>query len=213
MGVSASISVFAGQVATHWPDKAPSAIGKTEFKGKVRLTKTGLANDAQADLEAHGGFEKALHHYPADHYPTWTDELGHNTRFQAGGFGENVSTHGLTEDDVCIGDVFSIGTARIQISQGRQPCWKLSAHTGEDRMAYLVRKTLRTGWYYRVLEEGEVATGDKITLIDRASDAHSVKTVTEAYFNPRLDPDTARELAEIETLFSGWRDSFLDRAG
>jgi len=68
-------------------------------------------------------------------------------------------------------------------------------------------------WDYRVLEEGEIANGDKITLINRAPDAHSVKTVTEAFFNPRLDPDTARKLAEIETLFSGWRDSFLDRAG
>lgn len=212
MGVTAPISLFVGQVATPWPGKAPSAIHKVKYTGKIRLTKTGLAKDSQADLEAHGGTEKALHHYPSDHYAAWAAELGDNIRFQAGGFGENVSTQGLTEEDVCIGDVFSIGAARVQISQGRQPCWKLSAHTGEDRMAYLVRKSLRTGWYYRVLEEGDVASGDALTLVDRAPKGHTVKEVTEAFFNPRLDPNTARQFAKIDTLFSGWRDSFAERA-
>lgn len=213
MGVTASLSLFAGQVSTPWADKAPSAIGKSPCADRVRLTKTGLVVDAQADLEAHGGFEKALHHYPADHYTAWSADLGKNKRFRPGGFGENISTHGITEEDVCIGDVFSIGSARVQINQGRQPCWKLAAHTGEDRMAYLVRKTLRTGWYYRVLEEGDVATGDSIALLERDPTGHTVKEVTQAFFNPRLDPDTARKFAAIETLFPGWRDSFVERAG
>ena len=211
MDISASFTLFAGQVSTPWPNKAPSAIAKSKCVGRTRLTKTGLVNDAQADLNAHGGMEKALHHYPADHYFAWRAELGENTRFRPGGFGENISTRGLTEEDVCIGDIFSLGTARVQISQGRQPCWKLSAHTGEDRMAYLVRRTLRTGWYYRVLEEGHLTPGENITLIDRDPRARTVKEVTRAFFHPRLDPGTARELAEIETLFPGWRKSFAER--
>ncbi len=212
MALIASLSLFAGDVASPWPGKAPSAIDKSKCAGRVYLTKTGLASDQQADLIAHGGHEKALHHYPEDHYSVWSTELGTNTRFQSGGFGENISTQGIIEDDVCIGDVFSIGTARVQISQGRQPCWKLSAHTGEDRMAYLVRKTLRTGWYYRVLEEGEIATGDEMSLLDRPPNAYTVKEVARAFFDPRLDPETARTFAAIETLFTGWRDSFAERA-
>ncbi len=211
--VSHQVALFAGQVATPWPGKAPSAIGKSERAGRQYLTKTGFAEDFQADLEAHGGREKALHHYPADHYAAWRAELGDNARFVPGGFGENISTLGLTEADVCIGDVFALGTARVQVSQGRQPCWKLAAHTGEDRMAYLVRKTLRTGWYYRVVENGYVSAADTISLVDRAVDARSVKEVTGAFFNPRLDPDQAAMFADIEALFQGWREAFVARAG
>ncbi len=211
--VTPQVTLFAGQVATPWPGKAQSAIGKSECAERQYLTKTGFAEDFQADLVAHGGPEKALHHYASDHYALWREDLGDNARFVPGGFGENISTLGLTEADVCIGDVFALGTARVQVSQGRQPCWKLAAHTGEDRMAYLVRKTLRTGWYYRVLEEGEVSPGDAMILMDRAPDAYTVKDVTRAYFDRRLDREEARSLAAIATLYLGWRRVFADRAG
>lgn len=213
MDTPAEISLFAGKAVARWPGKAPSAIGKSKCSAPSRLTRTGLAADEQADLKAHGGFEKALYHYPADHYSAWKAELGENARFQPGGFGENISTLGMSEADVCIGDIFSLGTARIQISQGRQPCWKLTAHTGEDRLAYLVRKTLRTGWYYRVLEEGDVTPGDALHLIERLPNAFSVRDVTAAFFNPRLDPAKARALSEIAELFVDWRKTFASRAG
>jgi len=213
MTKAATVTLFAGSVATPWPGKAPSAIAKVACSGALYLTKTGFTGDEQADLEAHGGLEKAVNHYPADHYPEWTHDLGPNPQFQPGGFGENISTVGLSEDDVCIGDVYQVGAAQVQVSQGRQPCWKLAAHTGEERMAYLVRKSVRTGWYYRVLQEGEVATGDQIALLHRDAVARTVKAVTRAFFDPRLDSAEAAHLADLEALFSGWRDSFAERAG
>ncbi|MEM1075589.1 MAG: MOSC domain-containing protein [Pseudomonadota bacterium] len=204
--------LFAGQVETRWPGKASSAIRKLPVEGRHHLSFTGLSNDAQADLDAHGGFEKALHHYPADHYADWQSELGENVRFRPGGFGENLSTNSLTETRVCIGDVFRIGSACLQISQGRQPCWKLAEHTKLERMAFLVRKSLRTGWYYRVLEEGEIAAGDLLTLEERPNPDWTVQAVTQAYFNPKIEVPVARELAGLPHLFQGWKDSFLERA-
>ncbi len=211
-GLSAPIVVFSGVISTPWPGRAPSAIRKALCVGQQRLTPTGLQSDAQADLEAHGGTEKALHHYPAEHYANWRAQLGENARFAPGGFGENISTAGMTEEQISIGDIFAVGSARVQVSQGRQPCWKLAAHTGEDRVAYLMRKTLRTGWYLRVLEEGHVSTGDKITLIERAPEARTVQEVTRALFDPRLEPGEAAALAGIETLSARWRKRFAERA-
>ena len=92
------------------------------------LTKTGFKTDQQADLKVHGGLEKAVHHYAADHYSAWRQEVDDEPDiFKPGGFGENISTIGMTENTLCIGDVFRMGTALVQISQGRQPCWKLNA--------------------------------------------------------------------------------------
>ena len=158
--------LFVGRSRERWADRPPSAIHKSEASTSVYLTSTGFEWDEQADLTVHGGPEKALHHYPADHYSTWTFELGENPRFVADGFGENISTTGLLEADMCIGDVFQLGTARVQISQGRQPCWKLSAHTENARMAHEVQKTARTGWYYRVMEPGLVTPGDMLVRTD-----------------------------------------------
>src|SRR5690606_20539649 len=119
------------------------------------LTKTGLCGDEQADLTVHGGTDKALHHYAADHYQVWQAIFPDIAeRFVPGGFGENLSTTGIDEETLCIGDVIRIGEAVVQITQGRQPCWKLSAHIGRDDMAARFQKSGRTGWYYRILQEG-----------------------------------------------------------
>lgn len=203
--------LFVGEPRDRWPGRPPSAIGKHRSEVPLDLTGTGFVGDAQADLKVHGGREKAVHHYPAEHYPAWRAELGDRDAFAAGGFGENVSTTGLTEDDVHIGDVFRLGQAVVQVSQGRQPCWKLSAHVGEERMAHLVQKTARTGWYYRVLEPGRVAPGDAVVLVERRQPDWSVRRVTLARFDRALDPATARAIAAIPELNEGWRAAFLRR--
>lgn len=210
-------AIFLGEIQERWPGKPPSAIGKMTARGPQAVTKIGLSGDVQADLEVHGGVGKAIHHYPAEHYPFWRAELSGtidpaSPRFQPGGFGENLTTMGITEDVVCIGDVFRWGTATVQISQGRQPCWKLTAHTGVSQMAYLVQKTLRTGWYYRVLTEGEAAPGDHLTLAERPHPGFTVARVTGARFSPRLIPDEAFELADLEWLDPGWKETFRNRA-
>ena len=213
MNLSATIeALFIGTVEERWPGRPPSAIGKRRTTERLEIGPRGFPRDAQADLEVHGGLEKAIHHYPGEHYAAWRDELGRND-LVPGGFGENLSTTGLTEDTLCIGDVLSLGSATVQVSQGRQPCWKLAAHTDEERMAYLFQKTGRTGWYYRVLEPGHVAPGDGIALVERLRPDWTVKRVTQARLTRRIRPADAAILADMPELYAGWRDAFARMAG
>jgi MOSC domain-containing protein YiiM len=205
-------ALFIGRVEERWPGRPPSAIGKTRTAERLEIGATGFPRDTQADLEVHGGVEKAIHHYPGEHYAAWRAELGRDD-LAPGGFGENVSTVGLTEDTLCIGDVLSFGSAIVQVSQGRQPCWKLAAHTGEERMAYLFQKTGRTGWYYRVLEPGHVAPGDGIALVERLRPDWTVKRVTLARLTRRIAPADAAFLADMPELYAGWREAFARMAG
>ena len=200
-------NVFAGTVKERWPGKPPSAIGKQPVSGRVSIATLGLNVDEQADLKVHGGPDKALHHYPADHYVAWHAELRRED-LHPGSFGENLTTTGLTEKTVCIGDIFRLGTAEIQVSQGRQPCWKLNAHVGEARMAYLFQKTGRTGWYYRVLSPGAVAPGDTLSLIERLHPNWSVERVTAARLTRKVRPEEAASLASLPELATGWRTAF-----
>lgn len=212
MNLSATIEAFfIGTVEERWKGKPPSAIGKRRTADRLEIGSTGFVRDAQADIEAHGGLEKAIHHYPGDHYAAWRAELGRDD-LAPGGFGENLSTLGLTEDLLCIGDVLSLGTATVQVSQGRQPCWKLAAHVGEERMAYLFQKTGRTGWYYRVLEPGHVGPGDGIALVERRCPGWTVKRVTQARLTRRIEPSDAAVLADMPELFAGWRETFARMA-
>ena len=206
--LSATIDgLFIGTVEERWPGRPASAIGKHATPDRLEITWTGFVRDAQADLAVHGGPEKAIHHYPGDHYPAWRTELGRED-LVPGGFGENVSTLGLTEDNLCIGDILSLGTATVQVSQGRQPCWKLSAHTGDERMAFLFQKTLRTGWYFRVLDPGHVQRGDRIVLVERRNPGWTVKRVTQARLTRRIGHADAAILAGMPDLYVGWREAF-----
>lgn len=196
-----------GQVEERWPGRPPSAIAKRPTGDRVKVTASGLALDSQADLSVHGGPEKAIHHYAADHYPAWRSELARDD-LQPGGFGENISTSGLTEDILCIGDILTVGTATVQVSQGRQPCWKLNAHTNEKRMAALFQKTARTGWYYRVLEPGTVKQGDTISLVERLWPEWTVQRVTQARLTRRIGSEAAATLSRLPALSESWRTAF-----
>lgn len=201
-------SLYVGRVQSPWPNKAPSAINKRLVEGPIKLAEKGFYGDEQADPRHHGGPDKAVHHYAADHYTYWREQLGSNPRFQPGGFGENISAFGLTEQRVCIGDVFTLGDALVQISQGRQPCWKLNAHTGIPDLSHRFMSTALTGWYYRVITPGTVAIGDELKLLKRPNPGWTVKKVTEARFNPRRDNALARDLATLPYLSLGWREVF-----
>ncbi|MEP3244369.1 MAG: MOSC domain-containing protein [Sneathiella sp.] len=202
-------SLYVGDVKNHWDGKAPSAIEKHGATEPQILTETGFERDHQADLKVHGGPDKALHHYAADHYVHWQKTLSSQTdKFVPGGVGENISTTGITEKDVCIGDVFSAGSAQIQISQGRQPCWKLNSHIGDNSMVKLFQQSGFTGWYYRVLTTGQIATGDQLTLIKRPNPEWPLDTVIAARFNPALSADVADALSQLPELAQNWRDAF-----
>ncbi|GIT91121.1 molybdenum cofactor sulfurase [Jannaschia sp. AI_61] len=203
--------LYLGQVQNLWPGKAPSAIAKVAAPGRVAVGATGLVGDAQADLRVHGGTGKAIHVYPAVHYPRWIEDLGPNARFTPSGFGENISLPDWTETEVSIGDVWRLGTATVAVSQGRQPCWKLSAHVGEDTMAYRVRKTRRTGWYLRVIEGGSVAVGDAVTVLERPHPEWTVNRVARALFDPKQAGDDEAALAHLAALDPSWRGVFAER--
>jgi MOSC domain-containing protein YiiM len=175
----------------------PSAIAKVPVTGPVRVTRLGIVGDEQADRAVHGGPDKAIHHYPHEHYGWWRGVLREQDLLEApGAFGENVTSKGSSEADVCIGDRWRLGTALVEISQGRQPCWKLDHRfDGAAVMARMV-KSRRSGWYYRVIEEGEVAAGQPLELIDRPFADWSVARV----FGLLIAGDHKRDRAGLEGL-------------
>jgi len=206
------LGLYLGQPEQRWEGKDPSAIRKTLAEGPLKVTLTGLDGDRQADLAVHGGPEKALHIYPSEHYAHWREAFPDKAEiYRSGGFGENLSTEGFTEADLCMGDVFSAGSARIQISQGRQPCWKLNLHTENPAQAASFQKTARTGWYFRVLEEGEMEAGDRLQVIDRPHPDWNLREVILARFNPRLDPSVAHALSQLDVLAAPWREAFAKK--
>ncbi len=161
------LAVLTGKARPFRGDE-PSAIAKRPVAEAVVVGAMGLAGDEQADRTVHGGVDKAIHHYPADHYDWWRGQLGDAPLLDApGAFGENISTLGLDEQSVCLGDRFRLGSALIEVSQARQPCWKLDHRFGVKGVMAKVVASRRTGWYYRVLEAGMVQAGDALALVDR----------------------------------------------
>ena len=200
-------AVLTGRVAPLGPRHVPSGIGKQPRNGPVRLHRDGFANDEQGDRRHHGGPEKAVHHCPFDHYAAWRERLPQAAARLAapGAFGENISTLGMTEAEVCIGDVYRLGGARVQVSQGRQPCWRLNERFGEPDMARLVQESRRTGWYYRGLEEGEVGPGDDVVLIDRPAPMWTLDHVMNVLYRDLLNLARLTALAELTELSESWR--------
>jgi MOSC domain-containing protein YiiM len=183
-----------------------SGIAKSPVSGRRVISQTGLVDDRQADLENHGGLEKAIHHYPFDHYEAWRKELpGHPLLAHVGAFGENLSSTGLLESDVCIGDTWRAGSAVLQISQGRQPCFKLNLRFGIDDMAYRVQKTLRAGWYYRVIETGAVEQGDQIELVERRHPDWTVERALGLLFLRTGAFDELDSMSQLPELAESWR--------
>lgn len=198
--------LLTGAVRPFGPAGVPSAIHKAPVRGAVHLGREGLAGDAQGDTRHHGGPDKAVHHYPFEHYARWRAELGARAPLAGpGGFGENISTLGLTEEDVAIGDVFRMGGAVVEISEPRQPCWKLNHRFGLADMALRVQASGRTGWYYRVLEEGTVAPGDGLVLLDRRAPQWPLPRLWRLLYVDMLDRDELAALAALALLPEGWR--------
>ncbi len=201
------LSLRIGKIQTFGPVGQPSAIIKQAVSDRIALAKTGLEGDEQADVRHHGGIDKALHHYPFEHYAAWTAELPEQAvLFQAGGFGENLSTLGMDENSVCLGDIFRIGPARIQVSQGRKPCWKLNHRFGIPDMARRVQDSGRTGWYYRVLVEGVIAPDDELTLIGRPQPNWPLARLISVIYHDKPDRNALTEIAELEVLAPSWRE-------
>ncbi len=184
---------------------------KAPMSGLVWLGRTNLDGDGQADLENHGGPEKAVNVYPAEHYPYWAQSIG-LTNLQPGSFGENFTVEGLLESDVCIGDIFEIGESLVQISQPRQPCWKLARRWRIKDLALRVQETGRTGWYFRVRREGHVGTGNRLVLVERHHPNWTVSAANDVMHHRTDDAQAARDLADCIYLSSRWRTKLKRRA-
>lgn len=182
-----------------------SGIDKQPLNGRVYIGELGLSGDEQGDPRVHGGPDKAVHHYPFEHYARWQEDLGSLPLLQApGAFGENISTRGLDEENVCIGDQFTLGGALLEVSQGRQPCWKLNDRFDVPDMARRVQSTGRTGWYYRVLQAGTATAGNLLELTSRPHPEWPLRCLGRLLFERVLDP-AALEPALLLPLVPSWR--------
>lgn len=191
-----------------------SAIVKKPVPMRLRLDRHNLAGDAQADLKHHGGKDKAVCCYSAEHYPLWRHALGlDELAFGWGAFGENFTVEGLTEVTVCIGDVYQVGTARVQVSQPRMPCYKLGRRWGRPEFPSEVKDSGRTGYYLRVLEPGEVGPSDALSLLERPLPDWSVARINDAMYVRKDDAALADELGRLPLLAEAWRSPFRRRAG
>jgi len=190
-------------------DSDYSAIAKQPVSGAVRIGWLGLAGDSVADPVHHGGWDKAIHLYPQDHYGWWRERKpGHPLLEKPGAFGENIASRGMTEEEVCLGDRFSLGSAVVEVSHGRQPCWKLDHRFGaRDVMATIV-KTARCGIYFRVLREGEAEAGAMMELLERPLPQWSIARVFRLLIGGghKGEPDAVRALADMPVLAEAWRE-------
>ncbi|QDK31222.1 MOSC domain-containing protein [Sphingomonas sp. IC081] len=201
-------SLQCGKVRAFRGVEEPSAIAKQPVAGAVRVHLLGLEGDAQADLSVHGGPDKAIHHYPHDHYAFWREQLGdHPLLAHYGAFGENIATQGLTEEAICIGDRWRLGTALVEVSQGRQPCWKLDHRFGGAAVNAGMVRSRRAGWYYRVIEQGEVAAGETMELAARPWPEWSVKRVFGLLIagDYKQDREGLEALGEVAQLAAPWK--------
>ncbi|EGQ7899371.1 MOSC domain-containing protein [Vibrio parahaemolyticus] len=196
-------AVLAGKTVPY-AHGAQSAINKQVLPERQHATELGFTSDEQGDPRFHGGIQKALHIYPSEHYPIWQQELGERTIFRsAGGFGENISSEGVTESTICLNDKIRIGSTLLEVSQGRMPCWKLNVRFAQHDMARRLQDTLRTGWYFRVLEEGDIGAGDEIILCERPYPEWPLARIMGAVFTGCLDRKELTQLSELP-LVESW---------
>jgi MOSC domain-containing protein YiiM len=190
-----------------------TAIFKEPVEGRVAMRKLNLDGDRQADLSVHGGEHKAVYCYPIAHYDYWKRELPGRDLSMAM-FGENFTTDGLLEDSVHLGDQFSVGSAEVIVTQPRLPCYKLGVRFQFDDMVRRFLASGRTGFYFAVRREGEVAAGDEIKVIARDPDAVPVSEITRLYTAKRYGEDdvtSLRRALRVAALPESWKRYFRER--
>jgi MOSC domain-containing protein YiiM len=183
-----------------------TGIVKEPVDGRVPLGREGFTGDRQADRRVHGGPEMAAYLYSADDYRWWEDELGRP--LPPGTFGENLTVTGLRDGEVHIGDRFRLGTALVEVTAPREPCFKLGLRMEDPRFVVRFRKAGRTGFYVRVLEEGDVGAGDPIERVERDAQGFTVLDAHLAMTGDRGDAAALRRAAGVVRLKSDWREHF-----
>ncbi|HET7437022.1 MAG TPA: MOSC domain-containing protein [Thermoanaerobaculia bacterium] len=186
-----------------------TAIFKEPVSGSVRVARLNLDGDRQADLTVHGGAEKAVYAYPSEHYPYWREQLG--TELSWAAFGENLTTAGLTEANLHIGDVLQIGSAEFVVTQPRTPCYKLNIRFDRPDMVKRFHRSGKSGFYLAVTREGHITAGDEIVIASRDAAAISVAQIVQLFEERHPDPELLRRVSELAALPENWRDYFAGR--
>jgi MOSC domain-containing protein YiiM len=184
-----------------------TGIFKSPVSGRLHLHWLNLDGDRQADLSVHGGRDKAVYAYPSEHYPFWENELP-GVELPWGAFGENFTTAGLLENTVCLGDQFRIGTAMVVVTQPRLPCFKLNLKFERHDMIKRFLASRRSGFYLRVLHEGEVSAGDEIVQVHHDENRVSITDAMRIYLNEAPSNELIERALRVEYLAESWREDF-----
>ena len=187
-----------------------TSIFKAPVTGRVRVAKLNVEGDQQSDLTVHGGIDKAVYAYPSEHFAFWSTELP-GMDLPWGVFGENFTTTGLLEESLHIGDRLRIGSAEFVVTQPRMPCFKLGIRFNRSDMVKRFLQSGRTGFYFAVLKEGEVAAGDSIELIEGDEHNIPVADVVNLYRGDATNQDLLRRVSELPSLPNTWREYFHKR--
>ena len=187
-----------------------TGIFKQAVKGRVLLKTLNLEGDRQADLNVHGGPDKAAYAYSFDHYESWSRELGRND-LKFGQFGENLTVSGLTEEKVHIGDIFRVGEALLEVTQPRVPCFKLGLKMGLPQFPKQFLHSGRSGFYLRVLEQGMVGAGDEISRVQVGPERLSIRELLGLFYFERDNLEMAQRASRIPALSHSWREELEER--
>ena len=211
-GIISIIGPYVGDITILEPEGQSTGIFKQAATLPVRLTREGFAGDRQADRRAHGGPEKAVHHYAVENYTRLAEAFPQAAAaLIPGSLGENIATRGWREDEVCVGDIFRLGQALVQVSQPRSPCWKINHKFAEPRMARCIGDFGIVGWYYRVLEEGMVSPGDAFELRERPAPGISLARLWRANIAHRPAVEELATLLETPGLTPAWVTKLAER--
>ena len=187
-----------------------TAIFKKPVDGTVAIQELNLTGDQQANLTVHGGSDKAVYAYPIEHYEYWRKQLS-DVSLSWGAFGENLTIEGLSEDTVCIGDVLRIGSAVLQITQPRIPCYKLALRFNRDDIIKRFLLSGRSGFYFSVIEPGDVGAGSKVEILDRDTNNVTVSDLLRLYLGQTRDPQLLQRAINVSSLPENWKAQLLAR--
>ena len=205
-----SVNVSLPREASWGGKPVATGIFKRPVPGRVLVRTLNLEGDGQADLRVHGGPDKAVYAYPSEHYPFWRRELP-EIEFRWGMFGENLTTAGLLENEVNIGDRFRIGSIELIVTQPRMPCYKLNVRFGRKDIVKRFLRSGRTGFYFAVEREGEIGVGDSITRLARDKRDVTVADITRLYVDDEADVRVLRRALELEVLPDDWREYLREK--
>lgn len=207
------IAVSVGRVreVEHRGNAVTTGIYKAPVTGPVIARGVNLVGDEQADLAVHGGPGKAVYGFASEHYPAWSEAFP-EIEFSWGAFGENLTTAGIVEDDLMIGDRFRVGTAELTVTQPRQPCFKFGIRLGDPRVGKHMIATGQSGFYFTISQEGELQQGYRLELIDRLNDALPLAEMNRLFYDKRAAAAELRRVADAPGMLDEWREWFTREA-